>query len=48
LNLSANEINDLVAFLQTLTDSDGERRPLPKLLELPYESMADHGVQAAH
>jgi cytochrome c peroxidase len=48
LNLSANEINDLVAFLETLTDADGERRPLPKLLELPCESMADHGVQAAH
>lgn len=29
LNLNPSEINDLLAFLQTLTDADGERRRLP-------------------
>jgi cytochrome c peroxidase len=37
LNLTPNEINDLVAFLQTLTDTDGERRTLPARLPVDCE-----------
>ncbi len=37
LDLGPGEIDDLVAFLETLTDRDGERRTLPKALDLPCD-----------
>jgi cytochrome c peroxidase len=37
LDLTPQEINDLVAFLETLTDADGERRRLPSPLDLPCD-----------
>jgi len=37
LNLSANEINDLLAFLETLTDADGERRKVAPPMAVPCE-----------
>jgi cytochrome c peroxidase len=37
LNLKPNEINDLLAFLETLTDADGERRRIPAPLAVPCE-----------
>jgi cytochrome c peroxidase len=37
LNLTREETDDLVAFLETLTDADGERRRLPKALDLPCD-----------
>jgi cytochrome c peroxidase len=37
LNLKPNEINDLLAFLETLTDADGERRRVPPPLAVPCE-----------
>jgi cytochrome c peroxidase len=37
LDLTNDEIDDLVAFLESLTDADGERRHLPQALELPCE-----------
>jgi cytochrome c peroxidase len=35
LNLTANEIKDLVTFLQTLTDANGERRRVVSPLDVP-------------
>lgn len=37
LSLSVQEIDDLVAFLETLTDADGERRTLPPLDPKPCQ-----------
>ncbi|HTT10941.1 MAG TPA: cytochrome c peroxidase [Burkholderiaceae bacterium] len=37
LDLSFSEIDDLVAFLETLTDADGERRRVPAPLALPCD-----------
>jgi cytochrome c peroxidase len=37
LSLTPREIDDLVAFLETLTDADGERRRLPELMQLPCD-----------
>lgn len=37
LDLRPDEIDDLVAFLETLTDGDGERRKLPQALDLHCE-----------
>jgi len=37
LDLTPNEINDLVAFLETLTDADGERRPMVAPLKVDCE-----------
>jgi cytochrome c peroxidase len=37
LSLEPNEINDLLAFLETLTDADGERRKIVAPLKVPCE-----------
>lgn len=37
LNLEPNEINDLLAFLETLTDADGERRKIVAPLKVPCD-----------
>jgi len=37
LNLEPNEINDLLAFLETLTDADGEKRKIVAPLKVPCE-----------
>lgn len=37
LDLAPGEINDLVAFMETLTDAAGERRPLPMALGVGCE-----------
>jgi cytochrome c peroxidase len=37
LDLTPGEIDDLLAFLETLTDADGERRPMAPALALPCE-----------
>jgi cytochrome c peroxidase len=37
LNLEPNEINDLLAFLETLTDADGARRKIVAPLKVPCE-----------
>jgi len=37
VELSVQDVNDLVAFLETLTDADGARRPLAELVPTPCD-----------
>jgi cytochrome c peroxidase len=37
LNLAPGEVDDVVAFLETLTDADGERRKVPPPMVLPCD-----------
>ena len=37
VDLSSRDIDDLVAFLDTLTDADGVRRPLAPLVPTPCD-----------
>ena len=37
VDLSSRDIDDLVAFLGTLTDADGVRRPLAPLVSTPCD-----------